>query len=82
MEYCIQDTDIMGYIGKRSFQRWGNNLKFTYYTGRLGTTFFRDYASATEFMKKLGTYSHHRLLHIIEVNSDDLPLGRMEIKML
>lgn len=83
MTYCIQDAETGFFLNCRSFQPKNKDKKewvYTVYTGRLGTSFFSNEWSAKNLLSTLNTYLErlnvNTKLHIVKVNSNDLPEGK------
>jgi len=80
--YAIQDKKTGNFLSDFSFQlldEWKNKWMYTTYTGLIGTRFYASKQNAEKVLNMLQGYNEqsglHRKLQIVEVDTEQLPIG-------
>ena len=80
--YAIQDRETKTYLSDFSFQlvdEGKNKWLYTTYTGLIGTRFYASKQNAEKVLNMLQGYNEqsglHRKLQIVEVDTEQLPIG-------
>lgn len=80
--YAIQDKKTGNFLSDFSFQlldEWKNKWLYTTYTGLIGTRFYASKQNAEKVLNMLQGYNEeselHRQLQIVQIDTEQLPIG-------